>query len=111
MADIFSPLARTKHLCDLPQGYAQRLKQFGAKGEIRTQQHLDSFLDFCDLEDIDYEDVKMRLFAKSLFGEVKKWFRTLPICIILNSQHFEHIFLNKWEEKKNPVQLPTQYNQ
>ena len=53
----------------------------------------------------------MRLFAQSLVGEVKKWFRTLPAGSILNSQHFEQIFLNKWQEKKNLVQMLTQYNQ
>ena len=53
----------------------------------------------------------MRLFSQSFSGEVKKWFRTLPIGSIIKSQHFENIFLNKWEEKKNLVQLLTQYNQ
>ena len=53
----------------------------------------------------------MRLFAQNLSGEVKKWFRTFPAGSIINSQHFEHIFLNKWQEKKNHVQLLTQYNQ
>ena len=85
MANIFSPLALLANLHDLPQGYAQRLKQFGAEGDITTQQHLGRFLDFCDMEEIDYEDVKMRLFAQSLFGEAKKWFRTLPACSIINA--------------------------
>lgn len=110
MANIFSPLALPANLHDLPQGYAQRLKQFGVERDITRQQHLDRFLDFFDLEEVDYDDVKMRLFSQSLAGEVKKWFRALPIGNILNSQHFEWIFLNKWEEKKNPVQLLTQYN-
>lgn len=30
---------------------------------------------------------------------------------LIDSQHFENMFLNRWEEKKNPVQLLTQYNQ
>ena len=30
---------------------------------------------------------------------------------VLNFQHFERMFLSRWEEKKNPVQLLTQYNQ
>lgn len=78
MENKFAPLVLPKNLHDLPQGYAQRLKQFGAEGDIIAQQHLDRFIDFCDLEEIDYEDVKMRLFAQSLSGEVNKWFRVLP---------------------------------
>lgn len=64
MENRFAPLVLPANLHDLPQGYAQRLKQFGAEGDIIAQQHLDRFLDFCDLEEIDYEDVKMRLFAQ-----------------------------------------------
>ena len=111
MDNIYAPLALPTNLHYLPQGYSQRLKQFGAEGDVTTQQHLDRFLDFCDLEEIDYEDVKMTLFAQSLSREVKKWFRTLLVGSILNSQHFEHIFFYKWEEKKNHVQLVPQYNQ
>ena len=35
----------------------------------------------------------------------------LPPGSIIDSKHFENMFLNRWEEKKNPVQLLTQYNQ
>ena len=87
------------------------MKQFGAEGDVTAQQHFDKFLDFCDLEKIDYEDVRMWLFAQSLSGEVKKWFRLLPIDSIPNFQYFERQFLSRWEEKKNLVQLLTQYNQ
>ena len=88
MENKFSPLVLVANLHDLPQGYAQRLKQFGAEGDITSQQHLDRFLDFIDLEEVDHEDVKMRLFAQSLFGEAKKWFKAFPTGSILNSQHF-----------------------
>ena len=57
MANRFAPLALPTNLHDLPQGYAQRLKQFGAEGDITAQHHMDRFLYFCDLEEIDYEDV------------------------------------------------------
>lgn len=70
MADRYAPLSLPANLHDLPQGYAQRLKQFGAEEDISTQQHLNRFLDFCDLEYVDYDDVKVRLFAQSLVGEV-----------------------------------------
>ena len=72
MADRYAPLLLPTNLHDLPQGYAQRLKKFGAEGDISTHQHLDRFLDFSDLEEVDYDDVKIRLFSQSLVGEVKK---------------------------------------
>ena len=46
------------------------------------------FEDFVDLEEVDYADVKMRLFAQSLSGEVKKWFKDLLDGSILNFQAF-----------------------
>ena len=53
----------------------------------------------------------MRLFAQSIKGEVRKWFRSLTPRSIVNSQRFEQIFLDRWEEKKKIVQMLTQYNQ
>lgn len=59
MANRYAPLLLPTNLHDLPQGYAQHLKQFGVEGDVTTQQHFDRFLEFCDLEEIDYEDVRM----------------------------------------------------
>ena len=41
----------------------------------------------------------MILFARSLKGEVKKWFRELTPRSIPNFCRFESLFLEKWEEK------------
>jgi hypothetical protein len=50
MEDIFSQLALPDALHDLLQNYAHRIKQLDAEGDITTQQHLDIFTDFIDLE-------------------------------------------------------------
>ena len=52
----------------------------------------------------------MRLFAQSLAGEVRKWFRALPAASIPYFIAFEISFLAKWGDKKNPLQLLSQYN-
>lgn len=44
MANKYPPLVLPANLHDLPQGYAQRLKQFRVEGDITTQQHFDRFL-------------------------------------------------------------------
>jgi hypothetical protein len=77
MVSRFNTLVLPAQLHDLPQGYSQRIRTYGAEGDISAQQRLDRFNDFCDLEEVDYEDAKMRLFAQSFYGEVKKWFRGL----------------------------------
>ena len=110
MASRYDPLVLPTQLHDLAQGYAQRIRIYDAEGDISAQQHLIKFNDFCELEDVDYDDVKMRLFAKSFGGEVREWFRGLPAGSIHNVQEFETIFLGKWERKKNSLHLLTQYN-
>jgi hypothetical protein len=69
---------------------------------VSAQKNLDWFNDFVDIEEVDYEDAKMRLFAQILVGEVRKWFRSLPATSILNFEAFETSFLAKWGDKKTP---------
>jgi hypothetical protein len=110
MAARFTPLALPAQLHDLPQNYNQRIKLSDVKGNASAQKILDWLNDFFDLEEIDYEDAKMRLFAQSLSGEVRKWFKALPAASILNFAAFETLFLAVWGDKKNPLQLLNQYN-
>ena len=94
-------------LRDLPQAYSTRIKTYGVEEDNTAQKHLDRFNDFCDLEEIDHEDAKLRLFAQSFSGEVKKWFRGLQAGSIHDFQKFEIVFLGKWEKKRNSLQLLT----
>jgi hypothetical protein len=52
----------------------------------------------------------MSLFAKSILGEFRKWFKSLPVTNIPNFDNFETILLGRWCNNKNPLQLLTQYN-
>jgi hypothetical protein len=77
MASRFSPLVLPAQLHDLRQNYSERIKTYNAEGDITTHQHLDRYNDFVDLEEVDYEDAKMRLFAQSFARKVTKWFKGL----------------------------------
>ena len=68
------------------------------------------FEDFVDLEEVDHADVKMRLFAQSLSGEVKKWFKYFSAASIPTFQSFQFGFLERWDDKQIPLQLLSQYN-
>jgi hypothetical protein len=70
MAARFAPLSLPTELHDLPQNYNQIIKLYDVEGNASAQKHLYWFNDFFDLEEVDYEDVKTRLFAQSLSGEV-----------------------------------------
>jgi hypothetical protein len=60
---------------------------------------------YFDLQEVDEADVQMRLFAQSLTGEVKKWFKTLRAATIIDITIFHQNFLDRWEVKKNPLQI------
>ena len=59
----FAPLDLPTMLHDLPLNYAQRISLYDGEGNVTTKYHVGKFDDFIDLEVVDYEDVKMRLFA------------------------------------------------
>ena len=106
----FSLLAFPATLHDLPLNYAQRITLFDGEGNFSAKHHVDRFDDFIDLEEVDYEDVKMRLFAQILSGEAKKWFRDFPAGSIRTFQAFQDAFLERWDDKKIPLQVMSEYN-
>jgi hypothetical protein len=110
MATKFNPLVLPSQLHDLPQDYNLRIKLYDVEGNISAHKHLNWFNDFIDLEEVDFENVNMRLFTQSFSGEVSKWLRALPPTSFANFEAFETSFLAKWGDKKNPLHLLTQYN-
>ena len=65
----------------------------------------DSF-DYMEIAD---ETIKMRIFAQSLGGDVKKWFKGLPPNSIHDLPSLYQTFINKWEVKTNPLQILAEY--
>ena len=65
--------------------------------------------DYFDLQEVDEADVQMRLFAQSLTRDVKKWFKALPATTIIDIVVFHQSFLDRWEVKKNPLQILSEY--
>lgn len=75
-----------------------------------AEDHIKWFSDWINLEEVDHGDVQMRLFVESLAGERKKWFRNLQPISINDFPQFERAFLARWEDKRNPLQILSQYN-
>jgi hypothetical protein len=93
----------------MPQDYQTRIPQFDSTGALNAQQHVDKMNDFFYLQEVDEADVQMRLFAQILTGDVKKWFKALPTASIADIVAFHGTFLNRWEVKKNPLQILSKY--
>ena len=65
--------------------------------------------DYFDRHEIDDENVKLRMFSQSLGGEARKWFKGLTPNSIHDLPVFHQLLLNKWEVKKNPLQILSKY--
>ncbi len=68
-------------------------------------------VDFYELHEIDAENVEMRLFVQTFAGEVRKWFIGFPAARIATLADLQGQFLNRWEVKKNPLQILAEYEQ
>ena len=110
IAARFAPLALPAVLHDLPQNYAHEILFYDGDGNFTARQHVDRFDDYVDLELVDEDDINMRLFVLSLLGEAKKWFRYLPARSIVTFEAFQTSFLERWDDKKIPLQVISQYN-
>jgi hypothetical protein len=108
MAARYAPLVLDASLHAMPQDYQTRLPQFDATGPLNAQQHVDKMNDYFDLQEVDV-DVQMRLFAQSLTGDIKKWFKALPSASVPDLVTFQRSFLDRWEVKKNPLQILSEY--
>ena len=81
----------------LPNDYQSKIPHFTGKESAIAQHHVDRMEDAFDYMEIDDEIVKMRIFAQSLGGEVKKWFKGLPPNSIHDLPSLHKTFINKWE--------------
>jgi hypothetical protein len=93
----------------MPQDYQTKIPQFDGTGALNAQQHVDTMNGFFDLQEFYEVDVQMRLFAQSLTSDVKKWFKALPAASIADIAAFHRTFINRWEVKKNPLQILSEY--
>ena len=50
------------------------------------------------------------MFAQSFRGEAKKWFKNLTPNSIHDLPSLYQTFINKWETKKNPLQILSEYD-
>jgi hypothetical protein len=105
----YAPLVLATPLHAMPKYYQMRLPQFDATGPLSAQQHVDKMNDYYDLHEVDEADIQMRLFAQILIGDIKKWYKGLHATSFLDLTAFQRSFLDRWEVKKNPLQILSEY--
>ena len=106
----YAPLVLPQNLDDMPADYQRKIPLFdGTPQGITALQHVDRMVDFFDLHEIDAKNVTMRLFVQTFGGKVRKWFRALPARTINSLEELQRQFLDRWEVKKNPLQILSEY--
>jgi len=109
MATMYAPLVLPAPLANMPQDYQSKITLFDETGSLIAQQHVDKMNDCFDLQEVDEESVKLKMFAQSLGGEVQKWFKYFPANSINDLPMFHQTFLNRWEGKNNPLNFLSEY--
>ena len=98
---MFKPLRLPSHLHPYPLNFFEYLPHFSGEGHIIAERHLGAFENFVDQFEIVHEDVTMRLFSKSLFGDAALWFKSLGADSIGSWIELYNAFLRYWGENKS----------
>jgi hypothetical protein len=98
---MFKPLRLPSHLHPYPLNFFEYLPHFSGEDHITAEKHLGAFENFVDQFEIVHEDVTMRLFSKSLFGDVALWFKGLGVDSISSWIELYNAFLKYWGENKS----------
>ena len=109
MENRYAPLVLPANLGAMPQDYQSKITPFDGSGTYTTQQHTKKMTNYFEIYEIDADDVRMRIFVQSLTGEVITWFRALPANSVTNLQARYRTFLNRWEKKKDPLQILSDF--
>ena len=110
MATWYAPLVLPLPLVNFPQDYQSKIPLYDASSSTTAQLHVEKMNDYFDRQEIDDETVKLIMFAQSLGGEARKWFKSLTPHSINDLQAFHQTFIKKWQVRKNPFQILSDYN-
>jgi hypothetical protein len=72
VATRYDPLLLPQPLNALPpRDYLKYMTKFMGEEDVTTEEHLVAFYSYADNQNIENEDVWMRVFVQSLFGEIR----------------------------------------
>jgi hypothetical protein len=110
IATRYAPLVLPVVLHALPTiDYMKYLPRYNGEGEITVEENLVAFYSFADNFNIDYSDVWMRLFVQSLYGEARKWLRSLPPTSIVDIEALDEAFIKQWGDRRYYLYYITEF--
>jgi hypothetical protein len=107
---LFKPLKLPYHLHPYPPDFFKYLPHFSGEDHVTTERHVEAFENFVGQFEIAHDDVSMRLFSNSLFGDVVVWFKCLGADSIGSWVELCNAFLKWWGENKSLDQYWDDFN-
>jgi hypothetical protein len=107
---LFKPLKLPYHLHPYPLDFFKYFPHFSGEDHVTAERHVEAFENFIDQFEIVHEDVTMRLFSKSLLGDVVVWFKGLGADSIGSWVELYNDFLKWWGENKSLDQYWDDFN-
>ena len=84
-----------------PGYYLKYMPKFMGEEDVTAEEHLVAFYSNANNQNIENEDVWMRVFVQILFGDARKWFRGLAPGSITGIEALDEAFLRHWGDKKD----------
>jgi hypothetical protein len=109
VAARYAPLVLPVVLHDLPENYMKNLPKFMGEGDLTATEHIAFFDQFVDILGIEHEDVYSRILVQTFEGQVRTWFRGLPVGSLRSYDDLENAFLRQWGEKKDHLYYLTEF--
>jgi hypothetical protein len=104
----YAPLVLPQPMNSLPaMDYLEYMPQFTGEGDMTTKDHIASFYRFAEIQVIENEDVWMRVFVQSLYGDARDWFKDLPPISIDEIAALDDSFLRHLGNKKDLLYFVT----
>ena len=110
MANRYDPLQLLANPGPMPQDYQSKISYFDGTGSYPALQHTKKMQDCFENYEIDDDGVRMKIFVQSLTGDVRSWFRSLPANSLADPEALYQTFVNRWEKKKGPLHILSEYN-
>lgn len=110
MANRYAPLQLPANPGAMPQDYQTKITYFDGTGSGIALQHTKKMQDYFESYEIDDDSVRMNIFVQTLTGDVRPWFRALPANSVADPEALYKTFLNRWEKKKDPLHILSEYD-
>lgn len=89
----YAPLSPPQPPHSMPQDYLKLLPMYNEESDVIAQRHIEILCAFAGNQNVEHQDVVLRLYVQSLEEEVKKWFKSLPNASINTWEEIENSFL------------------